>query len=186
MHSNPKRYYGKVCLNHPELLGERNLKSHRCIGCMRFQANKTARKRYAEDSDWREKQYIKSRDYAIKRKLADPEFKDRAIKSANVATLKRLKEDPEFYAKRLSNNRLRNSRMKQAQPCWVDAKNIASVYQEAKELSKLIGEWYHVDHIIPLRHPDVCGLHVPCNLQILPAIENQRKTNKVQIGQSGH
>lgn len=51
-------------------------------------------------------------------------------------------------------------------------KEIITIYENRPE-------GYHVDHIMPLNHPLHCGLHVPWNLQYLPAIENMKKSNRV-------
>ena len=56
--------------------------------------------------------------------------------------------------------------------------NGKSFYWLAQDLNKVTEGNYHVDHIIPLQGDGVCGLHVPWNLQVLPADVNIAKGNK--------
>ena len=66
----------------------------------------------------------------------------------------------------------------QATPAWANQKKIAEFYETADGLSMLTGEWYHVDHIVPLQGKTVRGLHCEANLQVLPEVDNIRKGNR--------
>lgn len=66
-----------------------------------------------------------------------------------------------------------------ATPKWVSHEEIKAVYAERDRIRDETGEEYHVDHIVPLKHKDVCGLHVPWNLQVITAEENMAKSNRL-------
>lgn len=69
-------------------------------------------------------------------------------------------------------NALRKAQILKATPKWVDLNRIREIYRNCPK-------GYHVDHIIPLRGENVCGLHVETNLQYLTAEENLKKGNKL-------
>ena len=85
------------------------------------------------------------------------------------------KEHPEVY--RMS-RAARRAREINAMPSWVNKEAIKAIYTEREFLVRETGIQYHVDHIEPLAGKNVCGLHVPWNLQIITAQENTRKSNK--------
>ena len=71
-----------------------------------------------------------------------------------------------------------------ATPTWLTPEqlyNMQCTYKVAAQLSATSSEKWHVDHIVPIRGKDVCGLHVPWNLQVLPWKENIKKSNKHDI-----
>ena len=69
-----------------------------------------------------------------------------------------------------------------ATPTWADRDKINAIYAEAAQLQALTGQEQHVDHIVPLQGDNVCGLHVPENLQILSGTENRTKSNSFSLG----
>lgn len=138
--------------------------------------NKDYRSRNSEKLRDKQKQYYEENSEAIKEK-------QRLWAKDNKEVIKkRNKNYREKYPHKATehNVRLKKSR-KQSVPKWLSKEQkseIQGFYWLAKDLSLITGERYEVDHIVPIKGKNVCGLHVPWNLQILPKDLNLEKRNK--------
>ncbi|MPW16887.1 hypothetical protein GCT13_08065 [Paraburkholderia sp. CNPSo 3157] len=92
-------------------------------------------------------------------------------------------------AKRNAEVAYRDAAKIQATPAWASKKKIGEFYKAADFLGMVTGEYYHVDHIVPLLGPVaksgpfkgeriVCGLHCEANLAVIPGSENAAKGNR--------
>lgn len=85
-----------------------------------------------------------------------------------------------YPAKRASQKRkMYMTRKLSMKTSWSEFDNLffEEIYDLAKLRTKMTGVEWHVDHIVPLQHKYVCGLHVPANLQCIPAKINLIKGN---------
>lgn len=127
-------------------------------------AKQRARAKYELD---RERYIERARQY----RLANPErFRQYMLNR---------ERDPAEDAER---SRRRQAAKMQRTPGWLDADDFRPFYELARQRTEETGIPHHVDHIVPLQGKLVSGLHVPWNLQVLPAKANQSKGNRFQPG----
>jgi hypothetical protein len=88
------------------------------------------------------------------------------------------KNSPSYKASRAARQGKRRSKQDKATFAGYDDE-IKNFYWLARDLKSVTGEEYHVDHIVPINGKNVCGLHVPWNLQVLPADINMSKGNRI-------
>lgn len=119
-------------------------------------------KRRASCLAWARKNPDKVREIGLRSRLKNPRKQPRDYKVAWTAArrAKKRKATPEWLT------RAQHTKMR-------------ALYAEAARLTAETGIKQHVDHIVPLKGRTVSGLHVPWNLQILPASLNQKKSNRL-------
>lgn len=149
-----------------------------CVECMKEdwaidnEKRKTKPKSEAAKAAGR-RYYEKNRETVIARAAARPSEEKRQHKQ-------RYKdENPELYKALTS---VRKRRHRDATPPWITKEQkfvMRKLYLQAMEMTKITGERYVVDHIVPLISEEVCGLHVPWNLRVITQEENLRKSNKI-------
>lgn len=112
------------------------------------------------------------------RSAYDQGFLDECCRHMDLRYLSKTKE--ESRTRKNARTRTRNLRKIQRTPLWLNDDHmfaISEIYELRKLRSEATGVEHHVDHIVPLQGKTVSGLHVPWNLQVIPASENLSKSN---------
>lgn len=145
-----------------------------CVVCREAEQKRSAAKRRGQPKSEAAKRagrryYERNRDAVIaKASLQPPEARReyrRRWKANNPDTVK-----AHVVQKR--------SRLRRATPRALSKEHrrqLREFYVSAAEISRSTGMTYSVDHVVPLAGKNICGLHVPWNLQIIPLLDNCKK-----------
>lgn len=151
-----------------------------CVECLKLEWQAGAEKRAEYFRAYNESEagqkakreyYERNREAVIARAQARPQEEKRTVG-------KRWKDRNVLWVRADTKNRRRKHR--QSTPPWItkaQKRKMRELYKIAILSSKITGERYVVDHIIPLRSETVCGLHVPWNLRVITQAENLKKSN---------
>lgn len=160
-------------------ISKRYVRGRTCIACDKIIQVSKQVKQNSKDRKLRNKDKIKkqSREYY----LANKDILLKRSKNWRINNLDKARQacrawDKNNKSKRLALNNKRIAKKLQATPKWLTTdqhKEIEAFYIESQTKKTA----HHVDHIVPLRGKTVCGLHVPWNLRVIPALVNLQKSN---------
>lgn len=175
-----KYFTGKPCRNGH--IDRRYVSTSLCVTCTR---ERNTRSGWAARNPERRNESVKkyrdaNREKTIAASLRSLAKKPHIAKAWKEANRGKVREAQRAWSKRNPEYApLFKLRRRRARPWWVDLRELAKITRECRRISKETGVPHHVDHVIPLLGKTVCGLDVPWNLQIIPAVVNFRKANKL-------
>lgn len=137
----------------------------------RFHGRNTYHRKYAKDPEG----------LRVIRRRSDKGYRRRYPEKIRELKREWKRKNPDKAAAQCAHRRA--SKIKRT-PAWADLNEIKCFYYRAQEMFEATGQEYEVDHIVPLRSPVVCGLHVESNLQIVTAAFNSKKSNAFNAGYS--
>lgn len=150
-----------------------------CVECSKKTQKKNLEKRLQQNPNWYKDNYAKNQEH--RRQIAAKYRKNNPdkVRQSYLKSIKKRK--PQKAAAEM----MRQASKLQATPKWLTPEHIEqiqAVYQAARQTTLLAGFSCHVDHIVPLRGKNVCGLHAPWNLRVVSQSYNSKKRNNLDDG----
>lgn len=101
-------------------------------------------------------------------------YKKRWLAAHPDAALKKRRRQRALNPRRVRGPRIRTAP-------WANKFFIEEIYDLARLRTKMLGTPWEVDHIIPIKGENVCGLHVETNLRVVPRAVNHKKHNTFML-----
>lgn len=188
--ANPEKYREQRKATHLKRIAKDNAQSAAWYAANRDHAKKKNAEHYQKNKErlnaaTRER-YWNNREQALARQR-EYELRNKAKKSAREKA--RRLADPEKDKKRHVEYREKNREKiaeraakrravcAQATPVWSNRFFVREIYDLAQKRSMATGILWTVDHIVPLKHELVSGLHADTNMQVIPGKHNSSKGN---------
>lgn len=160
-------YFGRACRRGH--VGMRYTVNADCVDCLQNRQSTTERQAY-------ETAYRKTDAY---------QTYQRGYQKVYIATEKYKQQKSRYArnnkAKMAAKSRLYSLGKALRTPAWLTADDLwlmEQAYELAALRTKVLGFPWQVDHILPVHGRLVSGLHVPHNLQVIPAYINRSKSNR--------
>jgi len=153
-----------------------------CIECLKVEWTKGNETRAKYFREYNKREDVKDRKNEWYQENRETVINNAATRPAHVLREYRNAWKANHKTQVLADNKVRRRKHREATPPWLTRKQkseIRQLYQIAITMTQTTGEQYVVDHIVPLRSHEVCGLHVPWNLRVITQEENLKKSNKL-------
>ena len=153
-----------------------------CIECLKVEWVKGNETRADYFREYNRRENVKDRKNEWYQENRETVINNAATRPAHVLREYRNAWKANNKTQVLADNKVRRRKHREAIPPWLTRKQkseIRQLYQIAITMTQTTGEQYVVDHIVPLRSYEVCGLHVPWNLRVITQEENLKKSNKL-------